>query len=103
MSAASVAPTLDPPVKELPDFRTTSDIIWGQWSAQAGENRALLKYVVMAAVSNVESRNIIWRALDTAKTELKTWLGTNFAMNSDAGKALLGVYLSCPTLSFLFT
>jgi hypothetical protein len=79
--------------EELPHIRSFSDITWAFWNRAAAGNIQNIKYFFITTIINTETNRHIRQALKTLtppKTEAELWPGTEFDMNTDAGKALLG-------------
>lgn len=69
-----------------------SDIAWAFWDRAAVtiEQRQNVRYMFVTMIINKETNQHIHRALSEAKFALDGWPGTEFSMDSEAGKALLG-------------
>jgi hypothetical protein len=82
-----------PNAEELPHIRSFSDITWAFWNRAAAGNIQNIKYFFVTTIINTETNRHIRKALKTLtppKTEADLWPGTDFDMETDAGKALLG-------------
>jgi hypothetical protein len=82
---------------ELPHLRSASDISWAAWNravaSTPGAQIARVKYFMNMMVINKETNQHIRRALSSLTPPLEevlSWLGTEFSMDSEQGKALLG-------------
>jgi hypothetical protein len=79
--------------EELPHIRSFSDITWAFWNRAAAGNIQNIKYFFVTTIINTESNRHIREALKTLtppRTEAELWPGSEFSMDTDAGKALLG-------------
>ena len=66
--------------------------MWAAWESEApADKMANIKYYFSIDVSNPDSETIIRLALKTKGQELSAWPGTSFDMDTDAGRALLGM------------
>jgi hypothetical protein len=96
LSPAKAAKSLwrrTPNAEELPQIRSFSDITWAFWNRTAAGNIQNIKYFFVTTIINTETNRHIRKALKTLtppKTEADLWPGTDFDMETDAGKALLG-------------
>jgi hypothetical protein len=96
LSPAKAAKSLwrrTPNAEELPHIRSFSDITWAFWNRAAAGNIQNIKYFFVTTIINTETNRHIRKALRTLtppKTEADLWPGTDFDMETDAGKALLG-------------
>jgi hypothetical protein len=82
-----------PNAEELPHIRSFSDITWAFWNRAAAGKIQNIKYFFVTTIINTETNRHIRKALKTLtppKTEADLWPGTDFDMETDAGKALLG-------------
>lgn len=77
----------------FPDLQKASDIAFGLWTWAAQTRTSNLRYLVLWSITNRESASIIRRALLNAgpAVRLGYYPGYTFAMESEAGKALLGM------------
>ncbi|OAL51078.1 hypothetical protein IQ07DRAFT_586641 [Pyrenochaeta sp. DS3sAY3a] len=80
--------------EELPHIRTLSDFAWAFWNRAAGSGDLTnIKYFFVTLIINTETNKHVRRALaslEVPKEEIGYWPGTEFSMDTEAGKALLG-------------
>ncbi|KAJ4367105.1 Mitochondrial import inner membrane translocase subunit tim8 [Neocucurbitaria cava] len=86
--------------EELPAIRSVSDIAWAFWNrahqdttTTSNSNIQDIKYFFVTMIINPETNRHIRRALSSLSPPKDTadgWPGTEFDMQSEAGKALLG-------------
>lgn len=78
---------------ELPHIGTPSDIAWAVWNRAGASDIANVKYLLVTQIMNAGSREIFRAALGTLQppeSEYKVWPGHEFAMDTAAGRAILG-------------
>jgi hypothetical protein len=90
-SAKTRALKRNPPVPNLPDLRTTSDIAYGAWSMTPGATYP--RHIITWAVQNGLTLRAMRRAIDELKVNMHSfddWPGYRVPMESDQWKAILG-------------
>ena len=70
-----------------------SDVFWGYWFRNNANIKGI-KYFWVQDVANIDSCDIIARALNEAGKKLSVWPGATFDMKSQAGHSLLGKFWS---------
>ncbi|KAI4640738.1 hypothetical protein J4E93_008329 [Alternaria ventricosa] len=86
----------DPHADALPAIRSVSDMAWAVWNRVHTNPREFqnIRYLFVMQIMNPETRQHVKRArrtLSPPKGEVPDpWPGTDFSMETDAGKALLG-------------
>ncbi|XPS70486.1 Mitochondrial import inner membrane translocase subunit tim8 [Ascochyta lentis] len=100
VSAASAARRtwgVKPTPDQLPHIRSVSDLAWAFWNRAVGATPGArvqgIKYFFVAMIINAETNRIVRRALlglEPPREEVGAWPGHEFAMESEAGRALLG-------------
>jgi hypothetical protein len=85
----------NPVTDGFPDLHKTSDIAFGQWTMAAQANLRNVRYLISWSITNIQCASIIRRALLTTgpTTQLEYYPGQTYAMDSEAGQALLGKFL----------
>jgi hypothetical protein len=87
-----------PPVpdSQLPKLNQFSDVAWITWKAMHKPPWSLetrlnnLKYFMSVSVTNVDTQQVIRRALEANRWELSEWPGHTFERNWPETKAILG-------------
>ncbi|KAF2026646.1 hypothetical protein EK21DRAFT_115594 [Setomelanomma holmii] len=78
--------------EQLPHIHSVSNIAWAYWNRNNPDVKNI-KYFFVTMIINTETNRHVKRALQSlqpAKDDFEIWPGTEFDMNTDVGKALLG-------------
>jgi hypothetical protein len=82
------------PAAQMPELRFSSDITWAQWEIVARENVANVRYILVHACTNAVTQRAVRRACQSFGTEKPgRWPGVRVIVDSEVGRALLGMYL----------
>jgi hypothetical protein len=82
----------------LPRLRSFSDIMWAYW-VRDNPNIKNIRYFFMLGISNDQTNKLIASVLQKTGKTLSEWPGVSVEMDTDEGKALLGM-ISNLTLNF---
>ncbi|KAJ4311116.1 Mitochondrial import inner membrane translocase subunit tim8 [Neodidymelliopsis sp. IMI 364377] len=110
LKAASLWKVNDPPADQLPALRQMSDISWGFWNrVHTGSNLGHITKFIIPQVITESTRRLIDQALKTyivpqgqqRLTDVPTWPGITFSVETEQGQALLGSSNGIATAYFL--
>lgn len=74
---------------ELPALKALSDIFWGYWMRD-NPDITNIRYFWMMDIANIDTEEILARALHNVKKDIDVWPGVTFSMDTEEGMAILG-------------